>query len=128
MTRSNIPSDHDPEALLRPRLRATTPEFERRWLDLKRELRSAPAPRRNPRWHGWAWVVAPLAAGAAAALFLIPLRRPPAPAVPDPSAPKYAAYEDLFRLDEALRSALPLSDSANLDDLNAVSGQVRDPS
>ena len=108
MTRSNIPSDHDAEALLRPRLRATTPEFERRWLDLKRELRSAPAPRRNPRWHGWAWVVAPLAAGAAAA--------------------SLAAYEDLFRLDEALRSALPLSDSANLDDLNAVSGQVRDPS
>ena len=49
--RPTPPRDEDIDALLARRYRDTTPEFEARWTDLKRELRQRPIPR-----HPWSWV------------------------------------------------------------------------
>ncbi len=109
------PDAHDPEALLRSGLRDTTPEFERRWTDLKRDLRREPAPRRGFARHWW-WSLVP--AGAAAAAVWLLVLTPDRPGRNDgPSAAELAAYGELFALDDALRGALPLTDNEAVGDL-----------
>ena len=121
------PPDHqpppgDPEFLLRSGLRDTTPEFERRWTDLKRELRTRPTPGVTTYWRCW-WAAA-VPAAAALGLILVLLPRPQ----PGPTPTELAAYEGLFFLEDELRSALPLSEDATLDDLLAMPAPSLDPS
>lgn len=118
----NQPPPGDPEALLRTGLRDTTPEFERRWTDLKRELRTRPAPRAASNWRRWWWAALPAAAALALALLLLP--RPQS----GPTPTELAGYEQLFLLEEELQAALPLSESAILDDLLAMPAPSLDPS
>ncbi len=122
----NPPDNHlppgDPEALLRSGLRDTTPDFERRWVDLKRELRTRPVPGPAAGWRRWWWTAVP--ATAALALVLLIQSRP----APGPAPAEYAAYEELFRLDDELRSALPLVEDTLLDDLLAMPAPTINPS
>ncbi len=123
----NPPDNHlppvDPESLLRSGLRDTTPDFERRWTDLKRDLRNRPAPRVAAGWRRWWWAAMP----AAAATLVLALLLQPRPAA-GPAPAEFAAYEELFRLDDALRSALPLSEDTLLDDLLAMPAPTINPS
>ena len=121
------PPDHqpppvDPDSLLRTGLRDTTPDFERRWTDLKRELRHRPAPSVTTNWRRWWWAALPAAAGLALALVLQP--RPQSVATPT----ELAAYEALFLLEDELQYALPLSERTTLDDLLAIPAPSLDPS
>lgn len=120
---SPTPPD-DPEAFLRNGLRDTTPEFERRWTALKRELRTEPAPRPAPlrRWW-WAMLVPP---GLAATwLLLSPLAPGTRSAAP---AADLAAFTDLLTLDAELRAALPLADREAVDDLLVIPAEPADQS
>lgn len=120
---NHLPPD-DPETLLRSGLRDTTPDFERRWVDLKRELRTRPAPRAAGGRRRWWWTAVPAATAAALVLALLFLPRPAA----GPAPAEFAAYEELFRLDDELRSALPLAEDTLLDDLLAMPAPTINPS
>ena len=120
----NPASPHDPEVLLRSGLRDTTPDFERRWTNLKRELRSRPAPRASANWRHWWWAAVP--AGGALVLALVLVFQPAHSPVATPT--ELAAYEELFRLEDELHPALPLSESTMLDDLLAMPTPFLDPS
>ncbi len=112
------PPPDDPEALLRSGLRDTTPEFERRWTDLKRTLRQEPAPRRTAPLRRWWWSLLPAAAAAAVwLLVLAPDRTAPGA---DPAGAGLAAYEELLTLEHDLRAALPLTDAEAVGDLLAI--------
>lgn len=113
------PPPEDPESLLRSGLRDTTPEFERRWVDLRRALRQGAAPRTAGRRRWW-WSLLP-AAVAVTAVWLLLL--PPAPREP---AADLGAYAELFSLDADLRAALPLTDLEAVDTLFNLS--LPDPS
>lgn len=111
---ANLPLPPDAEEtdrLLARRYRDTSPEFEARWVTLKRELRQAPAPRRWrwPAWTALGWIGA---LGAVALLVLVAIqpRSPePAPAGPELS-PQLA---ELFAMEAALERAVPLLDEEN---------------
>jgi len=108
----------DPEQLLRSGLRETTPEFEKRWADLKRELRLEPAPRRAFPALRWFWLLAPVGTAMVAAFILF--TRPAGPAQTESStisSTTIAAYGELLTLDSALREALPLTSTENLEAL-----------
>ncbi len=105
------PDDGQIDRLLARRYRDTTPEFEARWVALKRDLRQRPAGRTRfalPwRFAGWFGVV-----GAAAALaFVLHFSRPAmdAPEALEPS-PQLA---ELFAMDAVLGKAVPLLDEEN---------------
>ena len=51
--RSQPPRDDEIDALLARRYRDTSPEFEARWVALKREIRTAPPARHLSWFHGW---------------------------------------------------------------------------
>lgn len=102
------PTDDELDQLLAGRFKDTTPAFEARWRDLKRELsresRRPPVvvwPRLLP-WIG-------VAAGLAAAWVLL-LHRPVAPVE---SAGGQAALAELFEWDASLAAATPLLDGEN---------------
>ncbi|HLP08255.1 MAG TPA: hypothetical protein VK178_08815 [Opitutaceae bacterium] len=120
---SPTPPD-DPEAFLRHGLRDTTPEFERRWTALKRQLRTAPAPRSAPLRRWW-WALLVPTGLAAAWLLFFPLAPGTRPA--DPAA-DLAAFTDLLTLDAELRAALPLTDREAVDDLLAIPADSPDQS
>lgn len=112
-------SDEQVDRLLAGKLRDTTPEFEARWVALKRELRQQPARRRSV-WNSWnAWFGA-LAAGAALAVAVVAVRRP---AVVEPgtadavaaasTAVSPQALEELFAMDAVLTRARVLLDDEN---------------
>lgn len=107
------PADDEINRLLGRQLRDTTPEFEARWVELKRALRHSP-PRRR-------WLLPPLwsllfAGGVAVAALLLVIRLAVAPA-PEPS-PRLA---DLWVMDEALAHSTILLDEASRDELLHVS-------
>lgn len=106
------PGDDEIDALLRRGYRDTTPEFEKRWVDLKRELRSAPAVRRPvPRW----WWLGVLTAAAAAVALLLTVPRRSAP--PTPDAGPSPALAELFAMDAVLSRGTALLDGENRDAL-----------
>jgi hypothetical protein len=89
--------DEDLDALLARRYRDTTPEFEARWVALKRDLRQSPVRRRLP-WSGWIpW----LALGGAAAAFALVASFTLRP-VPPAEAELSPALAELFTMDSVL--------------------------
>jgi hypothetical protein len=103
------PSDDDLDRLLARRYHDTSPEFEARWVALKRELRQAPPPRARllPAWRLTGWFGAMGALGAAAAIaFVMYTARPT-----DSSSPELTPQvRELLALDDSLGRALPLLD------------------
>lgn len=97
------PSDDELDALLARHYRDTSPEFEARWVSLKRDLRRVPVARRFPAWRLAGWLGA---AGVAAALGLFFNR----PAVP-PMTELTPQVRELLALDAALDRAQPLLDA-----------------
>jgi len=70
--RSTPPSEGEIDTLLARRYRDTSPEFEARWVALKRELRSAPAGERAGWFNAWwQWAALGSAAAAAALIFAV---------------------------------------------------------
>lgn len=109
----------DPERLLRAGLRATTPEFEARFDDLRRRLAQEPAHRRN-------WLLDSLhllgrhpasafAAAAVAALVIVSVVVNPAPSARGLAAEQMEAFGAIVELDDALQGALPLTDRELLE-------------
>ncbi len=96
------PSDDELDALLARRYRDTSPEFEARWIDLKRALRQTPVSRRFPGWRRAGW----FGAAAAAAVFTLFFTRPAAPSAPELTP----QVRELLALDAALARAQPLLD------------------
>lgn len=112
------PSGDDPvDALLARRYRDTTPEFEARWVALKRELRTAPPPARRWTWLGWGGALAlgGVAVVALALLVFTPAFRksPVSPTVAEVS-PRLA---ELFAMEAVLGRATVLLDAENRDAL-----------
>lgn len=106
------PDEPELDQLLASRFKDTSPAFEARWRELRRELRKAPPP---ATWWG-AWRVLPwlgVAAGLAAAWALL-LHRPAAPAAGEGLPPELA---ELFEWDASLAAAVPLLDAENRDAL-----------
>jgi len=101
------PADETPlERLLARGYRETTPAFEARWTQLKRELRQPHVhPRRTWAWTGLGWLV-PITAVALVLLFV----RIPAPLDPTTA---YSSLAELWQLNEVLQPALPLLDEEN---------------
>jgi hypothetical protein len=110
----STPSDDDLDRLLARRYRDTSPEFEARWVALKRELRQAPPVRARllPAWRLTGWFGAVGALGAAAAIaFVVYSARPPTP-IPSVAALSPQLTE-LLAMDAVLGRALPLLDEEN---------------
>lgn len=114
------PTEDELDQLLASRIQDTTPEFERRWVDLQRDLRlaTAAAPR-GRRWswtHGWGGAL--VALGGLAAITLLLTRPAPVPSrVVETTPPFSAAFVELMELNEVLDQALPLIDAENRDAL-----------
>jgi hypothetical protein len=102
------PTSAELDALLARRYHDTTPEFEARWVDLKRELRTAPA-RRPGAWLAW---FGAFAVGAAAFLLVV---TQPRPIAPDSAAGRDLA--ELFAMDSLLSRGTALLDDENRDAL-----------
>jgi hypothetical protein len=106
------PSEEEIDHLLASRFRDTTPEFEARWRDLRRELRQAPTPRRS--WPAW-WPGLALAGMTLAAGLVV--YRPwvtPVQSTENRFSPEFA---ELFAMDDILGRAAPLLDPENRDAL-----------
>ena len=112
--RSQPPRDDEIDALLARRYRDTSPEFEARWVALKREIRTAPPARHLSWFHGWMrWSV--LGGAVAAAVFTVSVWRKAPPAeVPGAVSP---ALAELFAMDAVLGRATVLLDAENRDAL-----------
>ncbi len=112
-----IPRDEDIDALLARRYRDTSPAFEARWVELKRDLRNAPIRRRWWTFSGWnSWVAL---SGVAAALVMVlaiaTLRRETAS--PGTAVEVSPALAELFAMDAVLGRATPLLDAENREAL-----------
>jgi hypothetical protein len=111
------PRDEDVDALLARRYHETSPEFEARWVALKRDLRNAPDRRRwwtVSGWKNWAML-----SGAAAALVMVLAfatwqREAAAPGATIEVSPVLA---ELFAMDAVLGPATPLLDAENREAL-----------
>lgn len=109
MTESRPPSDEEIDRLLASRYRDTTPEFEARWRDLRRDLRRAPVRQPGFAWRGWPVV---LAAGGVALVVVLALH-PGRKTVPPPAVHFSPAFAELAEMDEILGAAAPLLDPEN---------------
>ena len=114
--RPTPPRDEDIDALLARRYRDTTPEFEARWVALKRELRQ-PSTRRRP----WAslpalpWLaLGGLAAGVMVLAIAIWQREEPSTMIADEPSP---ALVELFAMNAVLDRATALLDAENREAL-----------
>ena len=93
------PGDNEIDALLARRYRDTSPEFEARWVGLKREMRSAPRPSRQPWFVGWnRWFT--LAGAVAAVVLTVSVWRKSPPA--DAPVEVSPALAELFAMDAVL--------------------------
>jgi hypothetical protein len=108
------PGDDEIDALLARRYRDTSPEFEARWVNLKRELRTAAPTGRWSWFHGWVRWSALGGAVAAAVLTVSLWRQPPATELPGEVSP---ALAELFAMDAVLGRATALLDAENRDAL-----------
>lgn len=104
------PSDDETDRLLASRFKATTPEFDARWVELKRTLRQAP-PRRGPLWGAPFWSVV-LGSGVAVAAVLLVLRAPSRAPTAIP-----AVLEELWAMNEVLSDGTALLDAENRAEL-----------
>lgn len=112
MNAHRSPSEEEIDRLLASRLRDTTPEFEARWRDLRRELRQTPAARRaRPSW--WPGLAA---AGVAFAAVLV-VYHPWSTPAPRPEPRFSEDFAELFAMDDILGRATPLLDPENRDAL-----------
>lgn len=108
------PREAEIDALLARRYRDTTPEFEARWVALKRELRQAPPPRRLAWFEGWTrWFALGGAVAAAVLSFNVWRHAPGDPGVAEVSP----ALAELFAMDAVLGRASALLDAENRDAL-----------
>jgi len=112
--RTQPPSDNEIDALLARRYRDTSPEFEARWVALKRDLRTAPRSRPFAWFEGWTRWVALSGALAAVALTVTVWRKPVPTAGPTEVSP---ALAELFAMDAVLGRATVLLDAENRDAL-----------
>lgn len=115
-------SEDDPEALLRSRIRDTSPDFERRWTDLKRTLRRPPPTPVGYQNYTWLKYIAS-AAGVALLLILTMTLHPPPSAQPPPHD-----YPTLLEFDAELRDGLPLADPEVREVVLQMPFLVPDPS
>lgn len=100
---------NDPERLLHTRLRRTTPEFERRFDDLRRQLAQEPNPR-DPSWPWTSWVAQWRFIGAAvimAAFVVGYISFQTTRCAPSSDA----TFGELLALNDTLESAMPLTDT-----------------
>lgn len=117
--KSPEPADEDIDRLLARRLRDTTPEFEARWIELKRTLRNAPPRRRSLPLPLWSLL---LAGGvAAAALLLVPDRRVPSTLETSP------ALAELWEMDATLVAGTILLDDDSRAELLHVAAVSENP-
>mgnify|MGYP000981080984 CR=1 FL=1 len=111
MSTENPRPDDPLDSLLARRYRETSPEFEARWLALKRDFRpTAAQTRRLPwpvAWLGWGAIA--LAATLAILLFR--------PDVPLPPAEPSPALAELFAMDSVLSRGTALLEAENRDAL-----------
>ena len=111
------PRDQDIDALLARRYRDTSPQFEARWVELKRELRNVPVRRHWWTWSGRnSWV---MLSGVAAALVMVLVvatwrRETPLPVAAVEVSP---ALAELFAMDAVLGRATALLDAENREAL-----------
>ncbi len=87
------------DRLLARQYRDTTPEFEARWVALKRELRSAPGQR---RWSPWSVWIGLLATGSVAAVVLMLSMHRPATAPAGPVGVDAPVVAELLAMDDVL--------------------------
>ena len=111
------PRDQDIDGLLARRYRDTSPQFEARWVELKRELRNVPVRRHWWTWSGRnSWV---MLSGVAAALVMVLVvatwrRETPLPVAAVEVSP---ALAELFAMDAVLGRATALLDAENREAL-----------
>lgn len=122
-TRPDHPRDDQVDALLARRYRDTSPEFEARWVALKRELRQEPVRPRRPAWlAGWTqWLALGGAVAAVAITFAV--WRQPSPALA--SAEVSPALAELFAMDAVLGRATALLDAEHRDALLHLPAQTQ---
>lgn len=119
--RPNPPRDDEIDTLLARRYRDTSPEFEARWVALKRDLRNAPP--RRPVWlTAWTSWLAVGGAAAAIALTFMVWQRPAPPPAPDAVPP---ALAELFAMEAVLGRATVLLDAEQRDALLHLPAQVQ---
>ena len=112
MNPKNPNRDENIDALLARRYRDTSPEFEARWVALKRDLRQTPA-RRRWSWSGWsAWMAIGAAAAAVVLVASLTLRTNP-----PPTAELSPALAELFTMEAVLSRGSALLDPENRDAL-----------
>ena len=108
------PRDDEVDRLLARRYCETSPEFEARWVALKRELRQAPSRRRWAllSWSRW------LAVGTLAAALVVAVATWRQPGAGRQSAPEVSpALAELFAMDAVLGRATVLLDPENREAL-----------
>jgi hypothetical protein len=110
---SKSPRDPEIDALLARRYRDTSPEFEARWVELKRELRNTPI--RHRWWTQFGWNNWVMLGGMAAALMMVLVfvtwrRETPSPMAAVEVSP---ALAELFAMDAVLGRATALLDAEN---------------
>ncbi len=107
-----LPSEHEINQLLSRQYRDTSPEFETRWVNLKRDLRQRPVTRVRAfgPWNiaGWLGIIG----AAAAVVFIVYTVRMPAP-LPETNLIISPQLAELMSMDEVLGQALPLLDEEN---------------
>jgi hypothetical protein len=111
------PRDENVDALLARRYRETSPEFEARWVALKRDLRNAPERRRwwtVSDWKNWVMLSGVAAALVMVLAFAIWRREAAAPVATIEVSPVLA---ELFAMDAVLGQATPLLDPENREAL-----------
>lgn len=113
-----------PESLLKKQLVHTTPSFEARWTDLKRDWRREAAPdARRPFWTAWSWRLGLPATLVLALVFSRGLfLTEPGPV--HTQLIEEVRMADLTEWDVALDQALPLLDPDLLDTLTLLLAQA----
>ena len=113
-SRSQPPDDNEIDALLARRYRDTSPEFEARWVALKRELRSAPKSSQPSWFASWSRWAALAGAAAAVVLTVSVWRKLSPPSIPAEVSP---ALAELFAMEAVLDRGTALLNAENRDAL-----------
>lgn len=100
---------NDPERLLRTRLRRTTPEFERRFDDLRRQLAQEPNPT-EAMWPWASWITQWRFIGVAAVMAALVVGSISFQTTRHASSSN-VTFGELLALNDTLESAMPLTDT-----------------